>query len=263
MDLGIKGKVAVVTASDSGLGKAVAQSLSQEGVKVVICSRSENKIKKSAIEISQNTGNEVIPVVCNVTSEEDIKKLRNITVKKFGACHMLFANAGGPRPGTVEEFEASDFLRAIELNLLSTINLVNGFLPLMKKEKWGRIIASTSISVKQPLPGLALSNVSRAGVVSYIKTLSDQVGKHNITANTIAPGYIMTERVVSLLKNRSERSGIDYETVKKELEDSIPMKKIGSPEDFGAFVTFLFSDYTSYITGDTILIDGGMYRGTM
>jgi len=133
----------------------------------------------------------------------------------------------------------------------------------MKKQMWGRILASTSITVKQPLPGLALSNVSRAGVVSYIKTLSDQVGKYNITANTIAPGYIMTERVVKLLNNRAERSGDDYEQIKSELEDSIPVKKIGSPEEFSSLAAFLLSERSSYISGDTILIDGGMSRGTM
>ncbi len=263
MDLGIKGKVAVVAAASEGLGRAVAEKLSSEGAKIVICSRNREKINSAADSIIKLYGGEVMPICSDVTSENDLEKLRNMTIEKFGACHMLFANAGGPPPGFVEEFSGNDFLRAVELNLISTINLVNQFLPIMKKQMWGRILASTSITVKQPLPGLALSNVSRAGVVSYIKTLSDQVGKYNITANTIAPGYIMTERVVKLLNNRAERSGDDYEQIKSELEDSIPVKKIGSPEEFSSLAAFLLSECSSYITGDTILIDGGMSRGTM
>jgi len=263
MDLGIKGKVAVVAAAGSGLGKAVAESLSTEGAKVVISSRSKNVIEKSAYEISSKSGNEVFPVVCDVTSFEDIVKLKEFVKSEFGKCHILFANAGGPPPGTVEEFKAEDYLKAIDLNLISTINLVNEFLPFMKTEKWGRIIASASISVKQPLPGLALSNVSRAGVVSFIKSLSDQIGRYNITANTVAPGYIMTNRVINLFKDKSKKTGKSYDDLKKELEDSIPMRKIGSPEDFGDFIAFLCSKQASYITGDTILIDGGMYRGIM
>ncbi len=263
MDLKIKGKKGVVAAASSGLGRAVAESLAGEGVELVICSRNKEGIEQAAEDISEKYETNVFPVSCDVTVEEDILKLKNEVEKKLKTCHILFTNAGGPPPGGVDDFSGKDLLKAINLNLISTSNLIRAFLPFMKNELWGRILASTSISVKQPIPALALSNISRAGVVSYIKTLSDQVGKYNITANTIAPGYIMTERVVQILNNRSEKEGKSYEEVKSELKESIPVNKIGSPEEFGAFSAFLLSDLASYITGDTILIDGGMYRGTM
>lgn len=263
MDLKIKGKIGVVTAAGQGLGRAVAENLAAEGAELLICSRDKNKINETAEEIADKYRTKIIPVVCDVTDKNDIKNMRSILEKEFGTCHMLFANAGGPPPGAVDTFDDEDFRNALELNLLSSINLVNIFLPFMKEQKWGRILANTSISVKQPLGGLALSNVSRAGVVSFIKTLSDNVGKYNITANTIAPGYIMTERVVNLLTDRSEKEGRDYDEIKKEIENMIPVGKIGSPEEFGAFSAFLLSEIASYITGVTYLIDGGMYRGTM
>ncbi len=263
MDLKIKGKIGVVTAAGQGLGRAVAENLAAEGSDLLICSRSEEKIVRTAEEISAKYGTKIIPVACDVTDKSEIDNMRTVMEKEFGTCHMLFANAGGPPPGTIDAFSDDDFRNALELNLLSSINLVNTFIPFMKEQKWGRILANTSISVKQPLGGLALSNVSRAGVVSFIKTLSDNVGKYNITANTIAPGYIKTERVVNLLTDRSEKEGRDYDEIKKEIENMIPVGKIGSPEEFGAFSAFLLSEIASYITGVTYLIDGGMYRGTM
>ena len=263
MDLKIKGKVGVVTAASQGLGRAVAENLAAEGADLLICSRNKENIVRTAGEISDKYGTKIVPASCDVTNKGEIENIKSIVEKEFGTCHMLFVNAGGPPPGGVETFNSDDFRSALELNLLSSINIINSFLPFMKKQKWGRILASTSISVKQPLGGLALSNVSRAGVVSFIKTLSDSVGKYNITANTIAPGYIMTERVVQLLTNRTEKEGRDYDEIKKEIENLIPVGKIGSPEEFGAFSTFLLSEIASYITGVTYLIDGGMYRGTM
>ncbi len=263
MDLKIKGKIGVVTAASQGLGRAVAENLAAEGADILICSRNEGNIIKTAGEISNKYGTKVVPVACDVTEKSEINNLRSVLDKEFGACHMLFVNAGGPPPGMIDTFNDDDFRNALELSLLSSINLVNTFIPLMKEQKWGRILASTSISVKQPLGGLALSNVSRAGVVAFIKTLSDNVGKYNITANTIAPGYIMTERVVQLLTDRSEKEGRDYDEIKKEIENMIPTGKIGSPDEFGAFSAFLLSEIASYITGVTYLIDGGMYRGTM
>jgi len=263
MDLRINGKTAVVTAASRGLGRAVAENLASEGADLVICARNKETIEQTAREIGDKYGTRVFPFACDVTDKERIGQMRKVVEKELGTCHMLFVNAGGPPPGTVESFDDADFRKALELNLISTINVVNSFLPHMIQQKWGRILACTSISVKQPLGGLALSNVSRAGVVSFIKTLSDQVGKFNITANTIAPGYIMTERVVSLITGRSEKEGRDYEEIRKEIEGQIPVGKIGSPGEFGAFAAFLLSDIASYITGVTYLIDGGMYRGTM
>lgn len=263
MDIGIKGKIGVVTSASRGLGRAVAESLAAEGADLVICSRDEKAVTLTAEEISGKSGVKVVPVRCDVTVKSDIENLRRKTGEIFGACHMLFVNAGGPPPGGISTVNDTDIRKALELNLLSSVNIVNAFLPLMKEQKWGRILACTSISVKQPIPTLALSNISRSGVVSFIKTLSDEVGKYNITANSISPGYIMTERVVNLLKDRSEKEGRPYEDVMNDIVRLIPVGKIGDPKEFGAFSAFLLSGMASYITGVTYLIDGGMYRGTM
>jgi len=198
-----------------------------------------------------------------VTDKKNIESFRDKVIEHFGTCHILFANAGGPPPGNVEAFEGEDFKKALDLNLFSTIHLVYTFLPYMKQQKWGRILASTSISVKQPIPTLALSNVSRVGVVAFIKTLSLEIAPLNITANTLAPGYIMTERVKQLLEDRAQKEGISFQKALDGVLDTIPAKRIGSPADFGAFCAFLASEHTSYITGETILMDGGMYKGLM
>jgi 3-oxoacyl-[acyl-carrier protein] reductase len=263
MDLKIKGKVAVVTASSRGLGKAAAEALAAEGVNLALCSRDEAAIQKTAGTIRARHNVEVMAEVCDVTDPESILSFKEKVIRHFETCHILFTNAGGPPPGRVEEFSEKDFRQALDLNLLSAINLVNAFLPFMKRQKWGRILASTSISVKQPMPTLALSNVSRVGVVAFIKSLSLDTAALNVTANTLAPGYIMTERVKNLLENQARNQGIAYETALTNLIESIPAKKIADPQDFGALCAFLASEWASYITGVTILIDGGMHKGLM
>ena len=263
MDLNIKGKVAVVTASSRGLGRATAEALAEEGVNLAICSRDKDKIMETADYLEAVYEIEVLPFVCDVTDKNSIDKFREAVIKRFNTCHILFANAGGPPPGKVEDFTPEDFKHALDLNLMSTINMVYAFLPYMKAQEWGRIIAAASISVKQPLPTLALSNVSRVGVVAFIKTLSREIAPFNITANTIAPGYIMTERVRELLENQAKNENLPFESAFDKLRSSIPAQTIGKPKDFGALCAFLASDYASYITGDTILIDGGMNQGLM
>ena len=263
MDLRIKGKVAVVTASSKGLGKAAAEALAAEGVNLAICSRDEKRITETAEYLKKKYKVDVLAAVCDVSDKTSIESFKNKVIDHFKTCHILFTNAGGPPPGKVEDFKGEDFEKAVDLNLLSTINLIYAFLPFMKDQKWGRILASTSISVKQPIPTLVLSNVSRVGVVAFIKSLSNEIAALNITANTIAPGYIMTERVKELLENRAEKEGISYQEAKAGVLNAIPVRKIGSPEDFGALCAFLASEQASFITGETILIDGGMYNGLM
>lgn len=263
MDLKIKNKIAVVTAASMGLGKAVAEALAAEGVNLAICSRDKNRISETAEYIKTTYHVDVLPVVCDVTNPDDITSLKEKVVSHFGICHILFTNAGGPPPGKIENFTGEDFKKALDLNLISTINLIYAFLPLMKQEQWGRILASTSVTVKQPILTLSLSNVSRVGVVAYIKNLALEIAPLNITANVLAPGYIMTERVKHLVEDRSKRENISYEKALEGILDGIPAKKIGAPADFGALCAFLASEYASYITGETILIDGGMYKGLM
>lgn len=263
MELKIKGKVAVVTAASKGLGRAVAEALAGEGVNLALCARNEEDIIEAADYLAAIYDVETLPVVCDVTDSESIADFKEKVIQRFKTCHILFANAGGPPPGIAQDFVDDDYRKALELNLISTINLTNTFLPFMIKQKWGRILASTSVTVKQPIPTLALSNVSRAGVVAYVKTLSKEVASENVTVNTIAPGYIMTERVEALLQNKAKKENIPYEKAMQNLRNTIPTKKIGDPAEFGALCAFIASDLASYITGETILIDGGIYNGMM
>jgi 3-oxoacyl-[acyl-carrier protein] reductase len=263
MDLNIEGKVAVITASSKGLGRAVVEAMAREGVNLAICSRNKEQIEETADYISAVYEVEVLADVCDVTDKNEIESFKRKVIDHFKTCHILFANAGGPPPGRIEDFTGEDFKKSVDLNLMSTINLIYAFLPYMKTQKWGRILASASISVKQPLPTLALSNVSRAGVVAFIKTLAKEVASSNITANTLAPGYIMTERVKQLVESQAQNQGISYDEALEKLNDIIPAKKIGKPSDFGDLCAFLASEQAAYITGETLLIDGGMYNGLM
>ena len=261
MDLGLKDKVAFVMAGSKGLGKAVALELAKEGANVSIISRSRENLKKAQEEIKSITGKEVLTIEGDVTRKEDIEKSVEETVNKFGTIHILFANAGGPPAGGFFDVKPEDYLKAVELNLMSTIYAVYAVKDYMINQKWGRIIASTSISVKQPLDNLILSNVSRMGVVSFIKSVSNALAPYGITANVVAPGYTMTERIENLLNARIEKEGITFEEAQKSMITDIPMKRLGTVEEFASTVSFLASEKASYITGVVVPIDGGFIKG--
>jgi 3-oxoacyl-[acyl-carrier protein] reductase len=261
MDLGLRDKVAVVTASSEGLGAAVAQALAREGAKLAICSRSSDRISKTASDLKQRHQVDVLPFVCDVTDAESVVGFRDRVLEAFGEVNILFTNAGGPPPGAIQDVSPADIEKALQLNLMSAIHLVYAFLLPMKEKQWGRIITSTSISVKQPIPNLALSNISRVGVVAFVKSLAREFAPFGITANTVAPGYVMTERVKQLLDDRVKKEGIPYEEALEQLVEQIPAGRIGRPEEFGNLVAFLASELSGYINGETVLIDGAMYRG--
>lgn len=261
MDLNIKGKIAVVTAASKGLGRAVAEAFAKEGANLAVCSRNEERINEAANYIQSVYKVEVLPVVCDVTNPSAINNMKKEVIKKFKTCHILFTNAGGPPSGKLENFTAEDFKKAIDLNLMSTINLVYAFLPYMQKQKWGRILASTSSNVKQLLPQFPLSNVSRVGVATFIKTFAQEFAHLNITANVLAPGLFLTEPTIEYLKNLAKRKGIKYDEALEKVQKTIPANKIGNPEDYGTLAAFLVSEHTSFITGETFLIDGGVYSG--
>jgi 3-oxoacyl-[acyl-carrier protein] reductase len=261
MELGLKDKVAFVMAGSKGLGKAVALELAKEGAHVAIISRSEENLRKAADEIKSSTGREVLRIVGDVTRKEDIERAVKETAERFGTIHILFANAGGPPAGGFFDVKPEDYLKAVELNLMSTIYAVYAVKDYMINQKWGRIIASTSISVKQPLDNLILSNVSRMGVISFIKSISNALAPFGITANAVAPGYTMTERIENLLKARVEKEGITFEEAQKSMIADIPMKRLGTVEEFASTVLFLASEKASYITGVVIPVDGGFIKG--
>jgi len=261
MDLGIKNSV--VTASSRGLGRAVAEALAAEGARLAVCARDRDGIAATGRFIKKEYGVDVLYESCDVSRADDVRRFAESVAAEYGTAHILFANAGGPPPGRVGDFAPEDYERAIGLNTMSTIRLVDSFLPLMRKAGWGRIIASASVTVKQPLPALALSNVSRAGVVAYIKTVAREYASTGITANTVAPGYIYTDRVKQILDERVEREGLSFDEAMKRLAASIPAGRIGTTKEFASLVAFLASEQAGYINGETILIDGGQYQGLM
>lgn len=261
MDLGLTDRVAVVAAASKGLGRAAAEALAREGARVAVCSRDADRIAETARDLKKKYGADVLPVVCDVSDPESVAGFRDRVLEAFGGADILFANAGGPPPGGVQDVTPGDYEGAIRLNLMSAVHLVYAFLPRMKEKKWGRIIASTSITVKQPIPYLALSNVSRVGVVAFVKSLARDLAPLNITANAVAPGYIMTERVKQLIEARVASEGISFDQALAQMEGQVPARRIGMPEEFGSLVAFLASERAAYVNGETILIDGALYSG--
>lgn len=262
MDLGLQGRVALVAAASKGLGKAVALGLAREGCRVSIFSRDEGNIAAAAEEIRAATGAEVLAQAADVTRYEDIKRVVRGTVDRFGRIDILFTNAGGPPAGYFEDFDDQAWQKAFELNLLSVVRLIRETLPHMKRSGWGRIINSTSYTLRQPLPDLMLSNSLRSGVVAMAKTLADQVARDGITVNNLAPGRIETERIVQLDRARAQREGRSEQEVRQENIRAIPAGRYGRPDEYAAAAVFLASEAASYITGVTLLVDGGLLRAT-
>lgn len=263
MDLGIKGKVALVAASSKGIGKAIAFALADEGVNLSIFSRSEDEIERTASEIRTRFDIHVLASAADVTNTEQIDRVIEETVKTLGGIDILINNAGGPPFGFFEDFESPDWQNALELNLLSGIHLAKKVVPLMKNQNWGRIVNITSIAVKQPIDGLILSNTSRAGLIGFSKTLSNELAKYNILVNNICPGRIYTDRIKVLAEKRAAQSGIEYEKAIEEMQKDIPLQRIGTPEELAALACFLASEKASYMTGTTIQVDGGLLRGLL
>jgi 3-oxoacyl-[acyl-carrier protein] reductase len=263
MDLGLKGKVAFIAGGSQGLGKAVTMEMCREGAKAVICALDDPELPLAVEEIRAATGAEVIGIPADVTVAEQARNFIRKGIEHFGTVDILVNNAGGPPSKTFLEIDDDLWNFGVKLNLMSTIIMTREVVPIMMEKRSGRIINMTSISVKQPIDGLILSNTVRSGVVGMAKTLSNELATYNITVNNVCPGYTMTERVRSLSVATAEKEGTTPEEVVKRWESSIPMKRLGTPEEFAALVTFLASDRAGYITGASIQIDGGWYKGVM
>jgi 3-oxoacyl-[acyl-carrier protein] reductase len=263
MDLGLKGKVAFVAGGSQGLGKAVAMEMAREGAKVVICGLDDPQLPKAVEEIRGATGGEVIGVPADVTDSEQARNFIRKGVEHFGTVDILVNNAGGPPDKTFLEIDDELWMFGVRLNLLSTIIMTREVVPVMKEKRWGRIINMTSISVKQPIDGLILSNTVRMGVIGMAKTLSNELAPFNVTVNNVCPGYTMTERVRKLAIDVAAKKKSTPEAVVKGWEALIPMGRLGTPEEFAALVAFLASERAAYITGASIQIDGGYYKGSM
>jgi 3-oxoacyl-[acyl-carrier protein] reductase len=255
MDLKLTNKVAIVLAASKGLGKAIAISLSAEGAKVIIGSRDEEELAKTAAEINQITGNDVVAIPVDVSIGEEIKKFIEQAAAKFGRIDILLNNAGGPPFNKFENFDDDEWQKAFELNLLSVARTSRLVLPHMQKTGSGRIINIISGSVKAVLANSVLSTSMRMGVVGMAKLMADEFGQYNITVNNVAPGMILTDRLKHTIPQ-----GTDPEQALKEKAKNIPLGRIGKPEELAALVTFLSSAQASYISGTTIQVDGGANR---
>ncbi len=261
MNLGLQGKVAFVAGASMGLGKAAARELAREGAHVAICARSAEALGAAAQEIAAETGSEVLPVVADVTVEAEVQAAIAQVVERFGALHVLVANAGGAPGGRFDDVSNAMWEQAFQLNFLSTATLIRAALPHLRAAGWGRIITITSISVKQPLDDLLLSNTVRPGIVGLVRSLATQLAPHGITVNNVAPGYTLTERVHHIFEGRAERENISEEEASRAILDAIPMGRMADPAEQAAVIAFLASERASYMTGQTLLVDGGMYRG--
>ena len=260
MDLGIRGRVALVCGASSGLGKAVATALAREGAKVAICARTADKLEKASEEIRRATSGEVLPLAADVSKPAEVKAIVAQTVAHFGKLEILVCNAGGPPFGHFLDHPEDAWQKAVELNLLSTVHLCREAVPHMQQGGWGRIINITSFAAKQPHEGLILSNTSRAGVLGFAKSLANELASSGILVNTVCPGAFETERHIALTQKRAAQEGITVEEANKKRAREIPVGRFGKPEEFGDLVAFLASERAAYITGTAIQIDGGVIR---
>ena len=266
MKLGLENKVALVLASSKGLGFACAQSLYTEGANVVICSRSMENLEmaKKKIEKTESlySDNMVFPVIADLMYENQIENLVRKTLSELRKIDILVHNAGGPPSGPINKITREEWTNSIDLNLLSFIRITNLVIPIMRKQKNGRIIAITSVSVKQPLNNLVLSNTTRLGVVGYAKTLANEYGKDNILVNVVCPGPTLTDRMKELISKTSQETNKSEKEVTKSWIDPIPLGRLGKPEELANLVVFLASEKASYITGTVIQVDGGFVKST-
>ncbi len=263
MDLGLSEKIALVTASSRGLGKAVALRLAQEGAHVAICARGEDELAETADEIQDTTGQPVLAIPADVSEPGAAETLVGETVQAFGALDILVTNAGGPPPGKFLDFTPEDWEEVAQLTLMSAVRLCYAAAPVMVEQRSGSILAMTSITVKQPLPNLVLSNSLRLGVTGLIKTLADELAPSGVRVNAICPGWTRTARVEQLLEDRARREGTTVEEEAETIAAAIPLGRMGTPEEFAAVAAFLVSEAASFVNGVSLLVDGGMYRGMM
>ena len=261
MDLGLKDRVAIVTGSSQGIGKAIALGLSEEGAKVVICARNEIQLAQTAKEIQSATGGEIYPMQADLTKEHAIKRLVAKTSERFGRIDILVNNTGGPPPTTFLETMKSQWRNVVNLLLMSVVTTCREVIPYMQERKWGRMINMTSFVAKQPAERLVLSNALRAGIFGLSKTLSNELAKDGILVNAVCPGWTLTKRVEELAKAQSKETGKTYEEIIQVWKSQIPLKRLAQPKEIADLVVFLASERASYITGAVIQVDGGVIKG--
>jgi 3-oxoacyl-[acyl-carrier protein] reductase len=261
MDLGLNGRVAIVVASSQGLGKAVAIALAREGAKLSLCARRAEAIEMTAEEIRRATGGEIVSRAADVTNQEAVRRLVAETMERFGRIDICVTNAGGPPSKPFAETTREDWSSAVDLNLMSVVHAAREVLPVMQRQRWGRLLTITSVAVKQPIDGLILSNSVRSAVCGLVKTLANEYGKYNVTVNNVCPGYTRTSRLTELAVRVARSEGVTPELTEQRWTNQIPLGRLAEPEEFANVVTFLASEKAAYITGASIAVDGGLIKG--
>jgi 3-oxoacyl-[acyl-carrier protein] reductase len=260
MDLGLKGKIAFVAAGSKGLGRAIAHELAAEGAALAVNARGVEALDRTCREIESAANVEVLALPGDVSIPEQVDSMVRAAIARFGRIDILVTNAGGPPSGAFENLTPEMWNKAVDLTLLSVVNLTRAVLPGMKERRWGRIINVTSIAVKQPVHGLMLSNSLRSAVTGFARTLANEVAPYGVTVNNLLPGYTRTERVEQLSAATSSREGITREQAVARWEAEIPMGRLGDPREFAAVAAFLASERASYLTAGSIAVDGGWIR---
>lgn len=259
MDFGIRGRAAFVAASSKGLGRAVAEALAAEGCSLCLCARGTEALQKTRAEIAARHGVPVVAVPADLATLEGVTLAAETALAQLGRVDILVTNAGGPPAGTHDQLGPEQWRAAYELTLRSVVELTREVLPGMKERRWGRIVNVTSITVKQPVENLLLSNSLRAAVTGYARTLASEVAPYGITVNNVLPGYTRTQRLIDLAEAARAR-GADPAEVNRRWIDQIPMGRLGEPEEFAAMVAFLASERASFVTAQSIAVDGGWIR---
>lgn len=262
MELHLKGKVVLISASSSGIGRATAEMFIKEGCQVAICSHNRENLLRTVKEIKNQYNVEPVWEVCDINKQQDIEETVHMVRKNLGDIDILVNNCGGPIPGFFEDLYDEKWEDAFEQVLMSAVRFSRLVLPGMKAKNWGRIINITSLSVKQPIDNLILSNSLRAAVTGFAKTLSNQVGKYNITVNNVAPGYTLTTRLHELAEIRAKIANTTPDNILKAMATDVPMKRLAQPEEIASLIVYLASELAGYITGSTIAADGGVIKAT-
>jgi 3-oxoacyl-[acyl-carrier protein] reductase len=263
MDLGLKGRVAIVAAASKGLGRAVATELAREGAQVAICARDTANLEKAASAIRQATGQTIYWEAFDVTDASHVQKFVDAVEKRYARVDICVTNAGGPPAKTFLEISLEEWRAAVELTLLSAVYFAREVLPRMRKNKWGRLVTITSMSVKQPLDGLLLSNSLRAAVTGLARTLANEFGPYGITVNNVCPGFTLTKRLDELAEKQAQNEGVATEKIFQRWSSQVPLGRLAKPEEFAALVTFLVSERASYINGTSMVVDGGWVRSLL
>ncbi len=261
MDLGLKGRGVIVAASSQGIGLATAEAFAREGAQVAMCARTEKTLLEAADKVRHDTGAEVFAQALDVTNAEAVSRFVEQVAKQFGRIDVCVANAGGPPAKNFLSITPDEWRKAIDMNFMSVVHLSKAVIPHMQRHRWGRIITITSVSVKQPINDLVMSNSVRAGVVGLVKSLSNEFGKDGIPVNNVAPGYTTTERLKELAGTVALAAGATPQAIYERWAADTPVKRLGEPREIADVIVWLASERASYITGQTVLADGGIYHG--